>query len=434
MKEQSGKLTYRKIFVFWLPLAATWLMMSVEGPFLAAVIARLADPKFNLAAYGVAFSFALIIEAPVIMMMSASTALVQDKNSFLKLRNFTYVLSAVITILMILFIIPSIFYFFTIDLIGLPQNIADLTHTATLILLPWPGAIGYRRFYQGILIRNNLTHRVAYGTVLRLSSMAVTAMFLYFQKQIAGVMVGAAALSMGVIVEGIFTRFMVASTLKSICTITEEKEEISYKKIYSFYYPLALTSILALGVHPLVTFFVGQSRMAIESFAVLPVISSLVFVFRAVGLSYQEVGISLVGKYWENYKPVRNFAFFLVLSVTVTISLIAFTPLAKIWFFDISGLSMQLTIFSFLPLQILTILPGLSVILSFQRAVLVNGRNTSPVTMATMLEVIGITISMLITIRWLNLVGAVAAAISFIFGRLAANLYLVYPYRKSIIK
>ena len=51
-------------------MAATWLMMSVEGPFLAAVIARLPLPKFNLAAYGVAFSFALIVEAPIIMLMS----------------------------------------------------------------------------------------------------------------------------------------------------------------------------------------------------------------------------------------------------------------------------------------------------------------------------------------------------------------------------
>ena len=76
------QISYSKIFRFWLPLAATWLMMSIEGPFLAAVIARLADPKHNLAAYGVAFSFALIIEAPVIMILSASLALVAGKHSY----------------------------------------------------------------------------------------------------------------------------------------------------------------------------------------------------------------------------------------------------------------------------------------------------------------------------------------------------------------
>ena len=44
----------RRILVFWMPLAGTWLMMAVEGPFLAAVIARLPDAAPNLAAYGVA--------------------------------------------------------------------------------------------------------------------------------------------------------------------------------------------------------------------------------------------------------------------------------------------------------------------------------------------------------------------------------------------
>ena len=131
--------------------------MSIEGPFLAAVIARMMEPKFNLAAYGVAFSFALMIEAPVIMIMSASTALVKNKQSFIKLRNFIYALNSVVTLLMLVFIIPFIFDFFTIGLIGLPQQVADLTYNAMVILLPWPGAIGYRRFYQGILIRNNQT-------------------------------------------------------------------------------------------------------------------------------------------------------------------------------------------------------------------------------------------------------------------------------------
>ena len=95
MFAEKEPLTYKKIFFFWAPLAATWLMMATEGPFLAAVIARLANPKYNLAAYGVAFSFAVLIEAPIIMIMSASTALVKDKDSFFKLRNFTYVLNGI---------------------------------------------------------------------------------------------------------------------------------------------------------------------------------------------------------------------------------------------------------------------------------------------------------------------------------------------------
>ena len=67
------------VFLFWVPLAAQWLMMASEGPFLAAIIARLGEPTYNLAAYGIAFAFAILIESPVIMLMRASTAQARDR-------------------------------------------------------------------------------------------------------------------------------------------------------------------------------------------------------------------------------------------------------------------------------------------------------------------------------------------------------------------
>jgi hypothetical protein len=50
----TANLTYRKTFLFWGPLALTWLMMAAEMPFLIAFIARMSDAKFNLAAFGIA--------------------------------------------------------------------------------------------------------------------------------------------------------------------------------------------------------------------------------------------------------------------------------------------------------------------------------------------------------------------------------------------
>ena len=95
-----------ELFRFWVPLQATWLMMSLEGPFLAAVIARLGEPKHNLAAYGVAFALAILVEAPVIMMMSASTALVDSAGIYRRLRNFMWILNLGITAVMLVLLSP----------------------------------------------------------------------------------------------------------------------------------------------------------------------------------------------------------------------------------------------------------------------------------------------------------------------------------------
>jgi len=430
MSESLKEISLKKILIFWVPLAATWLMMSVEGPFLAAIIARLAEPKFNLAAYGVAYSFALIVEAPVIMIMSASTALVKDSMSFYKLRNFTYLLNGIITVLMIVGLLPAIFYFIAESLIGLPHNVAELTHLASIILLPWPASIGYRRFYQGILIRNNLTRRVAYGTIIRLTSMCSTAILLYNFTNLPGTAVGAAALSMGVISEAIASKLMALKIVDKVKSITGE--DITYRKIFSFYYPLALTTTIALGVHPVVTFFVGQARMPIESLAVLPVISSLVFIFRSIGLSYQEVGISLLGDNFEGFKNLRKFASILAISVLGILIIVAFTPFSVFWFEVVSGLSKQMTQFALLPLQLFILIAPLSVLISWQRSVLVKSEYTKPITVATFIEVGGIIFTLYFAISKCDLNGAIAAVSALVIGRIGANIYLHFQYKKNI--
>ena len=128
----------KKIFLFWVPLAATWLMIATEGPFLAAVIARMPDATYNLAAHGVAFAFAVLIEAPVIMLLSAATALVEDRESFRKLRTFSHVLNLGTTLVLLLVLIPPVYDFIMLGLVGLPERVAALTYGALWLLLPWP--------------------------------------------------------------------------------------------------------------------------------------------------------------------------------------------------------------------------------------------------------------------------------------------------------
>ncbi|MFP4624133.1 MAG: hypothetical protein ACLFRX_08160 [Gemmatimonadota bacterium] len=426
----------RSILLFWLPLAATWMMMAVEGPFLAAVIARLADPKFNLAAHGVAFAFAILVESPVIMLMSASTALVEDAKTYRRLRNFANALNAGATALLLVVLIPGVYATLMEGLIGLPPEVARLTNGALWILLPWPAAIGYRRFLHGLLIRSGRTRLVAVGTVLRITGMAATALVLYFMGGVPGAWVGAAALSAGVVVEAIATRFMAAGTVRETLARERAVDDDSpahdgYGAIATFYYPLALTSLIGLTVQPMLTFFMGRAPAPIESLAVFPVVHSLSFLFRALGLSFQEVAIALMGKRFEHYPELARFATVLGLAATGGLALVAFTPLADVWFITVSGLSPELAAFAITPTRILTPLPALSVLLSFQRATLVQGRRTRPITVATIIEVV--TIAALFPLfGWgVGMVGVTAAVIAFVIGRLGGVVFLLGKARST---
>ncbi len=412
-----------RIFRFWLPLAATWLMMSVEGPLLAALIARLSEPKYNLAAYGVAFSFAMIVEAPIIMIMSASAALARDAESFKRLRIFTYVLNGITTGIMLLLLVPSVFGWLLGDLIGLPGNVRELVYYSLVFLLPWPGAIGYRRLYHGILIRVDKTRLVALGTIVRLSSMAGVAFGLYHWGNIQGAYLGAIALSTAVVIEALVSRAMAHRAVEKLLQEEATEPVPSYWEITRFYYPLALTSMLALATHPMVTFFMGRSRSPIESLAVLPVVNSLVFVFRSFGLAFQEVGIVLIGAQFQGYRQLRKFAVGLMMVTTGGLFLIAFTPLNSSWFQAMSGLDPDLTSLAGMTTRILAFIPGLTVLLCFQRAMAINLRKTHFVTVATGIEVATI-VSLLAILTRAGWVGAIAAACAMMAGRLGANSYL----------
>jgi len=423
-------LKFKKILRFWLPLEATWLMIAVEGPFLAAVIARLDEPIFNLAAYGVTFNLAIFLEAPIIMIMSASTALVKDRAVFIKLRNFTYILNGIITVSMLVLVAPPVFSFVTRRLIGLPEEVVRLAQYSCLLMLPWPAAIGYRRFYQGIMIRAGQTRRVAYGTIVRLSGMALAAVVVHRVARWEGALVGASALAFGVTAEAIASRFMAAGAVRKLGPAQEGLNTgppVTYRYIMRFYFPLALTSMLALGVPPIETFFVGHSRMALESLAVLPVIYSFIFIFRTLGLSFQEVVIALAGEKLENIKPLRNFTLILGVFSVGALGIVAFSPLASFWYRTVSGLTPDLVLFALRPTRIMTIFPGLMVLLSFQRGVLVGKGKTKFITAAASLEVTTVFLLLFLSVEVFGMAGAVAATMALVVGRVMANGYLLRP-------
>jgi len=457
-----AELTNRTIFLFWVPLAATWAMMAFEGPFLAAVVARLADPKIGLAAYGVAIAFAVLVESPVIMLMSAVTALLSDATSYRRLRAFAMGLNAFATALLGVVLVPAVHRWLFDGVLGLPPEVARQTHGALWCFLPWPAAIGYRRFLQGVMIRAGRTRLVAYGTVIRLLAMSTAAIVLARGFELPGAWVGASALSTGVVVEALTARWMARRSIREVLEGgapapraapseggTTGPEDVAMagaehsaaapasrgggdgtlelRDIAGFYYPLALTSILGLSVQPMLTFFMGRSVSPVESLAVFPVVQSLLFVFRALGLSYQDAVIALLGPGNRGFPELRRFGVWLGLGVSGVFAAIVFTPLADVWFRTISGLSVELTRFALPAARIVAPLPFLGVWLSFERALLMKNRVTRPITFATASEVAAIALCFTGFAWGLDLVGVTAAFGAFLIGKTVSTLYLVPP-------
>jgi hypothetical protein len=410
-------------------------MMGLELPYIAAIVARMPSTAHNLAAFGVATSLAWVIESPIMMLLSAATALVHDRASYLAFRRFAFLLNGVVSAGMLVLAVPAVFRVVGEDLIGLPPEISRLAHLATAILIPWPAAIGYRRFYQGILVRHHLTRRVAYGTVVRLVSMSVTAAVLAFTVTIPGAALGAIALLTGVVLEAAASRVMARQSVDSLLRNDDPAApRLGLRAITQFYYPLALTSVLSMALGPLVTFGLGRGRSPIESLAVWPVVNALVFLFRSGGVAFQEVAIALSASPAGSERAVQRTAMALAALASLALAIVAFTPLQAFWFQQASGLTPYLASFAVWPVRILVLLPALEFVLSIQRARWIVARRTVVITIATAVEAAGLIAALFFTIGILDVVGAVGGAAAMLVGRAAANVYLSVRERAALAR
>jgi hypothetical protein len=377
-------MTQRYILSFWLPLAASWALMALEVPFVQAAIARLPDPETSLAAFGIVTSLSITIEAPIIMLLATSTALCRDRAAYRALRRFMIGLNLLLTVVAAVVAFTPVYDWIIPGAMGVPGPIAAAARPGMRIMTLWSAAIGWRRFYQGILIRFGQTRRVGYGTLMRLLSSSGTAAALAWWGKLPGVWVGSCALMAGVLCEAVFVTWLVRPTLRQRLSIgaplaPAPKPALTMRRVLGFHTPLAATSLLTLLSQPLISAGLARAPFPGQSLAAWPVVSSLVFFPRSFGMAVQEVVIALSGGPAETLGPLRRFSLSVAAGAVLVLALVAFTPLAYFYLDEIAAVSRELAGFVVPGLQAALLLPGLTAVQSWLRALLMTGDATSSI-------------------------------------------------------
>lgn len=416
--------TQREIWAAWWPLSLSWLLMSAEQPAMAAVIARLAAPTIQLAAWGgVVFAFALVIEAPIIMLLAASTELVRDRASYLALRRFTHRAGATLTACHLLLATTPAFEWLMGGVLGVPDEVLAPGRTGLLIVLPWSWSIAWRRFNQGILIRFGRARVVSLGTALRLGTNAAVLTAGYALAG-PGVTVAALALASGVVVEAIYAAIAVREVVRTRLDRDDpEGVPLRGRAFLGFYVPLALTPLVTLLVQPLGTAALTRMPDALASLAVWPVLNGLSFVLAAPGLAFNEVVVAC----WRGGSgraALRRFALGLCLGSLAIVLVLAATPLSTLWFREVAGLATDLADMAELGLWILVPVAAARAWQSWTQGVLVAERRTTAVSESVV--VFAVVSAALLGVFVHRPIGAglFAGLVAFTVGRLAQTVLL----------
>lgn len=418
------------VIAAWWPLAVSWLLMGAEQPGIAAVVARLPEPEVGLGAYGsVVFPIALMIEAPVIMLLAASTELSRDRTAYRRLMGFAHKAGALLTVLHLLIALTPAGEILIQWLLSVPEEVARQARPGLLITLPWTWSIAWRRTNQGLLIRHGRSRLIGLGTGLRLIvSVAVLGTGLVTQAW-TGVVVGSTALSVGVLAEGTFIAWQARKVVASdALEVGEDSDVLRGRAFWNFYAPLATMPIIILAIQPAGTAAISRMPHVIASLAVWPVVTGIAFVLQSLGVAYNEVVVAMLRRP-QAAAVLRRFAVGLGLALTLVWALLAFTPLSEIWFRDVMNLSPRLTEMAIFAMGLGLPLPAARVAQSWYQGLLVSSRKTRGITEAVIVFAV-ICGGLLFTgVVWSGTEGVYVAVAGFSAGRIGQTIWLVIRSR-----
>jgi len=430
---KSTSLPMRRVVRTWWPLAASWLLMAAEGPVMSAVVARLADPEIHLAAWGgIVWPLILLIESPIIMLLSASTALSRDWDSYVRVRRFMMRTSAILTALHALIAFTPAYYVVAVQLIGAPAEIIEPARMGLMIIIPWTWSIAYRRFNQGVLIRFGHSQAVGLGTMLRLSTDVLVLAAGYLIGTIPGIVVATSTIAAGVLSEAIYAGLRVRPVLRRQLKLAEPAAQpLTFRAFLQFYAPLATTALMNMLAQPLSSAAISRMPGALDSLATWSVVGSFIFLPRSLGYAFNEVVIAMLDKPRAT-RTLRRFAMVLAAVTSLALLAVAATPLASFWFERVSALKPRLAALASRGLWVALPLPALSVLQSWYQGTIVHSQRTRGIPEAVAAFLLAGGAVLWGGVVWGQVTGLYVGLVGLTVGVLAQTAWLWYRSRPAM--
>lgn len=422
----------RTILWFWLPLFASWLLMTSEGPIVSAAINRLPNEVIMLAAQGIVVSLSVTIESPVMNLLATATALVKDRASYLLVRRFTIHWSILLTIISALLAFTPLFDLVVVGWMDTPAEVAVWVQPGLKIMIFWSAAIAWRRFLQGVLIHFGYTKYVAWGTVVRLVASGGTAIGLALWTTLSGVIIGATALMAGVIAEALTITLAASPLHRNELSETEPgaSEQLTYRELFWFHIPLAGTSVLTLLAQPLVTLSLARLENPTRSLAAWPMVFQLILMARAAAMALPEAVIALSQRS-NSYTSIRRFAFLIAIASGLGMVLLVFTPLLPFYLGVVQDAEANVAALAAFATRLFLLFPTLFVLVSWLRGLLIGRRATKAVNagMALNLLVTSVVLALGVAGRYH---GLTVAALALNFAIVVELIFLGWRTRRIL--
>ncbi len=380
-----------------------------------------------------------LIQSPAMMVRQTVTALIEDKQSFLQIRKFTTILISLIVLLLTLVAFTGLAPWIFRYVIGIKGKTLEAAVIILRVFVLFPVASTLRNFSQGLAIHFNITPLFTVATIVRI--IYVTLIVVFIDKitflspgVIAGLMfLGAILIEALVLLLGnrIYTGNITEAVAKIATSKTKDNVGINHKFIFTFFWPLIVTSLIKTLTTPIVNIGLARTtnpELALSAFAVAwgfgLIILSPIFMFHQVPISF----IDNDNK--DMIKIVKKFGLYIGIVITVVFSIISFTNLGYYFLRNIIGATEEISLLSVDVLKMMVILPFIMLSREFYWGVFIKNHQTKLLGRGKLANVIFLTITIILSAFFKLENPAVVGVIAIIIGELTEVIYLYFLDQK----
>jgi hypothetical protein len=196
----GSPLTYRELFWFHLPLAATSVLLLLVQPMVTSSLARLPNPVISLAAWPILFQITLMTRAAALALPEVVIALSEKPDSFVPVRRFSFNIMLVITGFMLLFVVTPLASFYIFVVQDMTEVVGGLVNSSVVYFLLFPALATIISWLRGLLINKRVTKAVNMGMAINVVITAVV-LLLGLSNQWSGIPTAALAFNLAAIGE-----------------------------------------------------------------------------------------------------------------------------------------------------------------------------------------------------------------------------------------
>ncbi|MEK0314476.1 multi antimicrobial extrusion protein MatE [Cohnella sp. 56] len=429
MSEHQERVSLRTLFLFFIPLGISAVLINLSHVIINGTLARADEPELVIAGYATAMSLLTVSERPAVLFRETCSALVRDRISYRAILRVAFIVFGASLVFGAMIGYTPVGTLVFAGAYGAEPEVAEAAVNVYHVLMFLSIFSGIRCLYQGIIIYKMKTRWLTIGMVFRLGGMFLLAQYIQHIGVTSSAQ-GAVIFVFGMMIEAFVSWLEGRRLARKLPVESPECEVKQPRQILQFYNPLLFSSFIVVWVPPILNALLGHTdrgTLSISSFAVAGSLMNLCLGFFTY---FHQIALQF---YKTDPGQVRRFVLLMGFTPAALLSLFAFTPAGDWMLAHLLGVEGRLLAESLTALRgfipFVLIFPWLDtlngVILSKGQTKLMFGSQTANAIVTTVLIVL-LTLSLP---GWTGILGALAQS-----GGLLAELGLLYWLFRRIVK